>query len=216
MPKFERTKAHPMSDDRRSFLLYSAGAVAGLLLPGQFSGHVRVSTQPTGPESLSSSQQNLAFTGGYWFNGKGFAGQPSRNHTYSVAGVFTSKKPARIDSVIDLKTWFIVPPFGEAHNHNADFSSEEQWTRIKEIYLRDGIFYIKNPCNLPRAAAPLAGRVNIPASVDVVFAHGLLTATDGHLKDGYEASFLALSGDPIKDFTNVQRIEMKVKQGVVI
>ena len=38
----------------------------------------------------------------------------------------------------------------------------------------------------------------------------------GHLKDGYEASFLALSGDPIKDFTNAQRIEMKVKQGVVI
>jgi hypothetical protein len=36
------------------------------------------------------------------------------------------------------------------------------------------------------------------------------------LKDGYEASFLGLSGDPIKDFTNVQRIEMKVKQGVVI
>ncbi|HYN25402.1 MAG TPA: amidohydrolase family protein [Pyrinomonadaceae bacterium] len=130
---------------------------------------------------MSHSKANLAFTGGYWFDGKGFAGQPARNHTfYSIAGILTSKKPARVDSVIDLKTWFIVPPFGEAHNHNADFSSEEQWARIREMYLRDGIFYVKNPANLPRAAAPLAGRINIPASIDVVFAHGLLTATDGH------------------------------------
>ncbi len=170
-----------MRGDRRSFLLRSTAAVAGLLLPGQLKGQVAAPTQTTKPEALSNSKENLAFTGGYWFDGKGFAGQPARNHTfYSTAGILTSKKPARVDSVIDLKTWFIVPPFGEAHNHNADFSSEEQWARIREMYLRDGIFYIKNPANLPRAAAPLAGRINIFASIDVVFAHGVLTATDGH------------------------------------
>ena len=170
-----------MRGDRRSFLLRSTAAVAGLPLPGQLKGQVAAPTQATKPEALSNSKANLAFTGGYWFDGKGFAGQPARNHTfYSIAGILTSEKPARVVSVIDLKTWFIVPPFGEAHNHNADFSSEEQWARIREMYLRDGIFYIKNPANLPRAAAPLAGRINIPASIDVVFAHGVLTATDGH------------------------------------
>jgi len=169
-----------MSGDRRSFLLRSTAAITGLLLPGQLKGQVEVRGQAATPEALSQSQKNLAFTGGLWFDGKRFAGRPARNHTYSIAGVLTSKKPARVDSVIDLMTWFIVPPFGEAHNHNADYSSDEQWAGIRGMYLRDGIFYVKNPGNLPRAAAPLAGRINIPTSIDVVFAHGLLTATDGH------------------------------------
>lgn len=35
----------------------------------------------------------------------------------------------------------------------------------------------------------------------------------GHLKEGYEASFLALSGNPIEEFAHVQRIRLRVKQG---
>lgn len=38
----------------------------------------------------------------------------------------------------------------------------------------------------------------------------------GHLKDGYEASFLVLSGDPLQDFSKVQKIEMRVKQGEIL
>ena len=38
----------------------------------------------------------------------------------------------------------------------------------------------------------------------------------GHLKEGFEASFLVLSGDPIIDFTNTQKIEMRVKQGYIL
>jgi imidazolonepropionase-like amidohydrolase len=38
----------------------------------------------------------------------------------------------------------------------------------------------------------------------------------GRLKSGYEASFLVLSGNPIEDFANVQRIEMRVKQGEIL
>ena len=38
----------------------------------------------------------------------------------------------------------------------------------------------------------------------------------GHLKDGYEASFLVLSGDPLQDFSNVQKIEMRIKQGEIL
>ncbi|CAN5655590.1 amidohydrolase family protein [soil metagenome] len=169
-----------MAGDRRSFLLRSTAAVAGLLLPGQLNEQIAAPTQSTRSEASSHRKENLAFTGGFWFDGKGFARRPAWNHTYAIAGELTSKKPARVDSVIDLKTLFIVPPFGESHNHNAVFSSEEQWARIREMYLAAGIFYIKNPANLPRAAAPLVGRIDIPTSVDVVFSHGVLTATDGH------------------------------------
>jgi imidazolonepropionase-like amidohydrolase len=31
--------------------------------------------------------------------------------------------------------------------------------------------------------------------------------------DGYEASFLVLAGNPLKDFANTQRIVRRVKQG---
>jgi hypothetical protein len=48
------------------------------------------------------------------------------------------------------------------------------------MYLEAGIFYVKNPNNLPRARAPLSGRINIPTSIDVVFANGGLTASGGH------------------------------------
>lgn len=166
-----------MSSDRRSFLLLSTTAVVGLMVPSQLRAHQDA--------NLSSPLQgNLQFTGGHWFDGQTFRDHTSGRQTvYSTAGFFTSKKPARIDAVIDLKNWFVVPPFGEAHNHNADFSSEEQWASIKGMYLRDGIFYVKNPSNLPRAASPLVGRINIPTSIDVVFSHGGLTPTDGHPLD---------------------------------
>jgi hypothetical protein len=38
----------------------------------------------------------------------------------------------------------------------------------------------------------------------------------GVLRDGYEASFLVLEGDPLKDFSNVTKIAMRVKQGRVL
>jgi hypothetical protein len=38
----------------------------------------------------------------------------------------------------------------------------------------------------------------------------------GRLRDGYEASFLVLGGDPLADFANTRRIVRRVKQGVPI
>ena len=38
----------------------------------------------------------------------------------------------------------------------------------------------------------------------------------GELKDGYEASFLALEGNPLDDFGNVSRIRLRYKQGVEV
>lgn len=38
----------------------------------------------------------------------------------------------------------------------------------------------------------------------------------GSLKEGYEASFLVLGGDPTKDFENVKDIKVRVKQGVIL
>jgi imidazolonepropionase-like amidohydrolase len=97
-----------------------------------------------------------------------------------VSGVLTSGKPARVDSVIDLTGKYVIPPFGEAHNHNVEWTDEGTFSRLKRTYLEAGIFYVKNPNNLPRARTPLFDKINIPTSIDVVFANGGLTASGGH------------------------------------
>ena len=120
------------------------------------------------------AQKNYAFIDGQWFDGQTF--RPKT--LYSVDGILTSTKPARTDSVIDLSGKFIVPPFGEAHNHNIDgFKNVDDRIRT---YLADGVFYIKNPNSIPRYTARLAGKINIPLSVDVIFSNGGLTASGGH------------------------------------
>ena len=88
----------------------------------------------------------------------------------------TSKRPKRVDSIIDLKGKFVIPPFGEAHNHNVGGANVE----IIRSYLEDGIFYVKNPNILPRDRASVEAKINSPESIDVAFANGGLTASEGH------------------------------------
>lgn len=38
----------------------------------------------------------------------------------------------------------------------------------------------------------------------------------GHLREGYEASFLVLEADPLADFANVRKISLRVKQGCIV
>jgi imidazolonepropionase-like amidohydrolase len=38
----------------------------------------------------------------------------------------------------------------------------------------------------------------------------------GALREGYEASFLVLAGNPLSDLANVRRIVLAVKDGVVL
>jgi imidazolonepropionase-like amidohydrolase len=38
----------------------------------------------------------------------------------------------------------------------------------------------------------------------------------GALKEGYEASFLALEGNPLEDLQNVRKIKLRFKQGVLL
>jgi hypothetical protein len=92
--------------------------------------------------------------------------------------MLTSKRPARVDSVFDLSGKYVIPPFGEAHNHNVAQSSRLDATI--RMYLEAGIFYVKNPNSLPSATIPLVGKVNIPQSIDVIFSGGGLTCSGGH------------------------------------
>jgi hypothetical protein len=111
-----------------------------------------------------------------WLGADGF--EPGTR--YVVAGRLTHQRPAHVDSVIDLAGRWIVPPFGEAHNHNVDYTTPHRTDSLLARYLHDGVFYVQNPGNLPRGRDSLAGRVNVSGAIDVTFANGLLTATGGH------------------------------------
>ena len=120
--------------------------------------------------SVATERKNYEFARGQWFDGQKFI----EKKFYTVGGMLTSRKPSRVDSVIDLTGKYVVPPFGEAHNHNVEQSS--RLDSVIRMYLEAGIFYVKNPNSLPRVTTPLAGMINIPRSVDVVFSGGGLTA----------------------------------------
>jgi hypothetical protein len=124
--------------------------------------------------SVATERKNYEFARGRWFDGQKFV----MKKFYAVGGRLTSGKPSRVDSVIDLAGKYVVPPFGEAHNHNVEQSARLDATI--RMYLEAGIFYVKNPNSLPRVTTPLAGKINIPRSVDVVFSGGGLTASGGH------------------------------------
>lgn len=114
---------------------------------------------------------------GYWFDGSGFV---FRKATYIIEGRFSFDMKGKTDTVIDLGNHYIVPPFGEAHNHNVEgdvFLGEDS---VINSYLRIGVFYEKNPNILPRLRKTIGPKINKPISIDVVFSNGGLTVKDGH------------------------------------
>lgn len=146
---------------RRSFLTTTAATLAGLTLGANAAGR-------------TPSSKTYGFVNGQWFDGQNFRDE----RFYSINGVLTSKKPVRVDSVVDLTGKYVVPPFGEAHNHNVE--NPERIDELVRKYLQDGIFYVKNPNSLPNARTALSGKINVLTAIDVVFANGGLTASGGH------------------------------------
>jgi len=127
-----------------------------------------------------SGLKRYAFVNGRWFDGRQFQAATF----YTVDGRLTTTKPALVEEEIDLKEGFVVPPFGEAHNHNV----EGPWNLEKTTarYLHDGVFYVKNPDSIRDFTAQIAGRINKPTSIDVTFANAGLTSSGGHPIPLYE------------------------------
>ena len=147
-------------------------------------------------------QSNIALYGGRWFDGSSF--KPLT--VYSVRGLFAFKKPDHIDQTLDLKGSWIVPPFGEAHNHNLGTGVTNQERKAVRKYLADGVFYVKIQGNLPLTRED-KDRLGLDHSdgPDVAFAQGSVTGTGGHpiglveslLRQGY---YPGHSPETLKDY----------------
>lgn len=124
------------------------------------------------PRPLSATDRVIEFTNGLWFRDGSFV----EDLFYSVDGVLTRQRPASVNEVIDLQGKFIIPPFAEAHNHNID--NPPRPNQLKQ-YEDSGIFHVMIQNNIGPIEPAVATVSESP--VEVVFANGGLTASDGHV-----------------------------------
>ena len=123
--------------------------------------------------SVAAAAGTRQYTGGQWFDGRTFV-----TRKMCVRGQVFVSCPKRADETIDLRGGFVVPPFGEAHNHNLE--SAWNFDAVRAQYLTDGIFYVMNPNSVKASVDAIRSRINRPDSLDARFASGGITSSDGH------------------------------------
>src|SRR5262245_55468833 len=87
--------------------------------------------------AAAQSAKTIAFTNGAWFTGSSFESKTG----YYVRGIVTFRRPSHLDETIDLRGRYVIPPFGEAHNHNVETLNKVE--ALVARYLQHGIFYVK-------------------------------------------------------------------------
>lgn len=133
------------------------------------------------------------FVNGYWFDGRRFVS----TDFYAVNGLLVHSQPGQVDETVDLSGGYVVPPFGDAHEHN--FDSVENTPAMVQTYLKDGVFYAQGMTDVTTGSSQVvkAGMVNTPASVNVTYAHGCLTGVKGHPHEVYEQFALGFYSFPL-------------------
>jgi predicted amidohydrolase YtcJ len=107
-----------------------AAFVACLVVAGSSLGSLGAQSAPP-----ATSARDRAFVNGPVFDGQRFVAAPL---SVAADGRFSRSRSADAE-VVDLAGGYVIPPFGEGHNHNVD--SEAALDR----YLKAGIFYVSNP-----------------------------------------------------------------------
>lgn len=115
----------------------------------------------------------VEYRGGAWFDGSGFVRRP----TWTNGDCFAARRPDRVDQVIDLDGGFVVPPYGEGHNHWLEPKLVDAYV---QMHLRDGIFYVKDLDTSPAFHDAMRPALGGPGSVDYVSAHQGFTGPGGH------------------------------------
>lgn len=159
----------PKSDSHFLHLVLAVAALTfTLAVPGITLAQAEDTLRPPADASVH------AYRNGRWFDGRGFV----ERTMYVRDGTFVDEPASGADSAIDLRGRWVVPPFGEAHNHNVEAGPGFADRVLR--YLSHGVFYVKNPNVLPSNVDPIREEVNRPTGIDVTFAGGGLTGPGGH------------------------------------
>lgn len=129
------------------------------------------------PEVPESAQEPVdgayVLTGGSWWAGEGFVERTA----YITDNRYVDTAPAGA-STVDLAGLYVLPPFGEAHNHNVD--SGKAFERRNAEYLEQGIFYVKNPNNPTELSQQVRRAAAGAETLDVSLANAGVTKPGGH------------------------------------
>jgi len=120
--------------------------------------------------------KSIKYVNAYWYSITDNNIRFEKGDKYSVNGVFTNDTSKEYE-VIDLNGAFIIPPFGEAHNHSIDGPGTE---KTAQKYIDEGVFYYKNANSIFSFAQPLLAYWSRADTLDVSFAHGGLSKDEGH------------------------------------
>ncbi len=126
-----------------------------------------------GTPALAPAAHGVEYRGGLWFDGARFV---PRTLYVADDGTLRVRAPERIDSVVDLAGGYVVPPYGDAHQHIVD-------PRVQQTinaFLRDGIFYVKDQSNAPFGRRMIDPLLNRPNSFDYISANQGWTSPGGH------------------------------------
>jgi len=178
-------------------------------------------------EALPSVEQNqltarinpeagpTVYTNGLWFKEAGESIEFVAGERYADNGVFVSERPDGA-VVIDLGGAFVVPPFGEAHNHSVDGPGTEA---TAEKYLAEGVFYYKNPNSIHSFTEPMLEYWGKPETLDVSFSYGGLSTDEGHPEKLYrmllgfgmysDTGAEDLDGNAFYDVTTAKQLDEK-------
>ena len=113
------------------------------------------------------------YRGGQWFDGTSFVPRTM----YVVGDVFRERRPTRVDTIIDLRNAYVVPPFGDAHVH---FVIPAALDQTIAMFLRAGIFYVKDQSGSSALRRLIDPKVNKPTSLDFIGANQGWTSPGGH------------------------------------
>jgi len=122
----------------------------------------------------ASTASSIELRNGRWFDGKQFS--PART-MYAVDGRLTAARPARVHAVRDLAGGYVVPPFAEGHNHWLEPRAIDAYVAM---YLREGVFYLKDQANASVIRRRLDAQLNRPTTLDFVSANEGWTGPGGH------------------------------------
>jgi hypothetical protein len=133
---------------------------------------VAAATAPLPAQAPATPGRIIEYRGGRWFDGARFV----ETTMLVQGGVFRARGGGKPDSVVDLQGGYVVPPFGDAHQHLVEFDPRPTVT----AHLADGIFYVKDQSNAPVLRRLLDRMLNQPTSLDFISANQGWTSPGGH------------------------------------
>lgn len=128
---------------------------------------------------LASS--TVEYTHAGWWDGHHFID----GQRYVRDGIFVAKPASLPDQVVDLRGEFIVPPFGDAHNHMV--GKPEEFNRAA---LNAGIFYFMNPNIMASEAPALRAYLSQPDRIEAKLSMGGITTPGGHPEKLYQDTLI--------------------------